>query len=170
MDPVIAADFQTLAQIAITLTGFTGIIGVIQTRGGNALAGPEASLIVTLITVSALVVFAAFIPSSVALLTGNEPDIWKWSFRVLLAAHLVAWITAVPFMLRAGTFFEKFPEPQRTISRAFASLGILAVVAELVVVLGHQVAYSAFVFQSVLIVLIAIAFFSFVSLMFALNR
>ena len=36
MNPDIAADFQTLAQIAITLTGFTGIIGAVQARGGRS--------------------------------------------------------------------------------------------------------------------------------------
>jgi hypothetical protein len=170
MDAAIAADFQTLAQIAITLVGFTGIIGVIQARGGNALAGPEAGLIATLLVVSALAVFASFIPGTVALVIGNEADMWKWSFRVLIVAHIGAWIVATPFMLRAGLLLGKLPEPERSITRLFALIGMTTVVAEGFVVFGQAAPYSAFIYQFILITLVAIGFVSFVLLMFGLNR
>ena len=170
MDPGIAADFQTLAQIAITLMGFTGIIGVIQTRGGHALAGPEAGLIVTLLVVSSLAIFASFIPSTIFLLVEDEVSMWKWSFRVLLVAHIFAWIIAIPFMLRAGILLEALPEPERTITRTFALVGMSAVVSEAAVVLGYGVTHSDFIYQCVLVALVAIGFMAFVLLMFGINR
>ncbi len=170
MDPAIAADFQTLAQIAITLMGFTGIIGVIQLRGGKSLTGPEVALAATLLVVTAFAVFASFIPGTVALITENEGDMWKWSFRVLIVAHVIAWVVSIPFMLRSGLFLELLPEPQRSIMRLFALLGMTAVVVEGAIVLGYMEPYSAFVFQCILILMVSIAFLSFVFLMFGLNR
>jgi hypothetical protein len=170
MDPAIAADFQTLAQIAITLMGFTGIIGVIQTRGGTALAGPEAGLIATLLVVSTLAVFAAFIPSTLVLILNDMASTWVWSFRVLFIGHIIAWVIATPFLLRSGLFLQKLPQPERSITGFFALLGMVAVIAEGIMILGYASAYSAFIYQCVLIALVAIGFMSFVLLMFGLNR
>jgi hypothetical protein len=170
MDPAIAADFQTLSQIAITIMGFTGIIGVLQTRGGEGLSGPEVALVATLLVVTAFAVFASFIPGTVALLYSDEVAMWRWSFRVLLAAHILAWAISIPFMSRSGLLLELLPEPQRFVTRLFALFGLSAVLAEALIVLGHFEPYSAFVYQCILLLMVSIAFMSFVFLMFGFNK
>ncbi|MGR8950683.1 MAG: hypothetical protein ACU84Q_21790 [Gammaproteobacteria bacterium] len=170
MEPAIAADFQTLSQIAITIMGFTGIIGALQSRGGKGLTGPEVALVATLLVVTAFAVFACFIPGTVALICPEDTAMWKWSFRVLLVAHLVAWAIGIPFMLRSGFLLEQLPEPQRTVTRLFAVLGLSAVVVEAIVVTGNFIVYSAFLYQCILILMVSIAFMSFVFLMFGLNE
>ena len=170
MDPAIAADFQTLAQVAITIMGFTGIIGVLQTRGGEGLTGPEIALVATLLVVTALAVFASFIPGTVALIYSGETIMWKWSFRILLVAHIVAWGISVPFMARSGLLLEQLPEPQRFVTRLFAVFGLSAVVVEALVVSGMYTGYAAFLYQCILLLMVSIAFISFVFLMFGLNE
>ena len=170
MDPAVAADFQTLSQIAITIMGFTGIIGALQTRGGKGLTGPEIALVASLLVVTAFAVFASFIPGTVALIYPEDEARWKWSFRVILIAHLVAWAISIPFMIRSGFLLEQLPEPQRSITRLFALLGMSAVVIEILVVSGNLVGYSAFLYQCILLLMVSIAFMSFVFLMFGLNE
>ena len=170
MNPEVTAHLQTLAEIAIALAGFTGLVGAIQARGGKGLAGPEMAVICTLIAVSGLVLFAAFVPGTVSLLTDNEEDIWKWSFRSLLFAHVLAWVVSAPFVLRLGPTLGLLAEPQRSVGRVATSLGLSAVVVEAAVVVGYLVEHLAFIYQSLLLVLVSIAFTAFVMLLFGLER
>ena len=170
MNPDIAADFQTLAQIAITLTGFTGIIGAVQSRGGEALTDLQAYPIVTLLDVSALVVIAAFIPGTVALVINGEAAIWAWSYRILLVVHLLAWLIALPYMNKGGWLFRRWPQPERLIIAVATCVGISTVIAEVAVISGFFVPLAPFVYQCILITLVAIAFVCFVMLMFGFNR
>ena len=165
MDPNLTDSLQTVAEISIALAGFTGIAGVISNRGGHAFSGPESFLLWTLLIVSGLLLFSSFLPSTVALLTDDNEKIWRWSFRCLLGSHIVAWLISIPFMRQSGVLLEQWPQPQRGIGFFFLAVGFSTVLVEASAVFAVANLRSPFVFQTLLLVLLLIAFASFVLLM-----
>ena len=90
--------------------------------------------------------------------------------RCLLAGHLVSWLVSIPFMRRSGALLEQFPQPQRGISLFFMVLGFSTVVVEASAVFAFANLRSPFVFQSILLMLLMIAFASFMLLIVGIRR
>ncbi len=164
-------DFYVIAQIAVTLMGFTGIVGALQTRGGAVLDEREKFHIVNLLTTSTLVLFLAFVPTWLQSLPGSDENLWAWSIRVLLAIHICAWIIAIPTFQRGSIFFnQKYRAFERMAGLTVAVLGVVAVGAELLIVGGHYTEYSVFLYEGVLLLFVAVSVFNFLSLLIKPSR
>ncbi|MFT4562834.1 MAG: hypothetical protein ACI9BW_002581 [Gammaproteobacteria bacterium] len=160
------ADLHVLAQIAITLAGFTGIIGVFQQRSGNILTDRERLHIVNLLQATAVIVFLAFVPSCLTLLPIVGLDIWAWSIRILFAVHILAWIIGSISLTRFLSIINSLPKTERAI--IFGLLlpaGIATTVVEGLVVAGHWTNYTTFIYEVALIFFLGIAFVAFISLL-----
>ena len=127
----IPSDLHVLAQIAITLAGFTGIIGVFQRRGGSVLSEREKLHIINLLQATTIVVFLSFVPSCLLLIPIPGLDYWQWSMRLLLAVHVIAWMIGTISIRRFFAILGSLPPAERIILFGFfIPVGIFAVVVE----------------------------------------
>jgi hypothetical protein len=161
---------ETFGEIAITIMGFTGLVGALQMRGRRAFVGPGAGVIVTLLLVSALVVFAAFLPGTIQLKVISADETWRTAFDVLLGAHLFTWLLAFPYMRHTGLLLNALPQPDRTIGLVMLFVGISATSTEVLVVSGLIESNLPFLYRGVLLALLLIGMSSFVLVLFALDR
>ena len=159
-------DLQVLAQIAITLAGFTGIIGVFQQRSGNKLTDRERLHIVNLLQASVVVVFLAFVPACLMRLPNGGVDVWTWSVRILLGVHLIAWIIGSTSLSRFFAIISSLPKLERAVLfGVFLPIGIVTTVLEVFVVAGFWTTYTIFLYEVVLVFFLGIAFFNFIALL-----
>ena len=161
----VVADLHVLAQVAITLGGFTGIIGVLQSRGGRELTDLQRMHLAGMLFATVLVGFLAFIPSWVSRLFQSGEEIWFWSIRILLATHLLAWVISVPYWKRGGLMLKAFPPIDQLGTLLILVIGVVAVAAEVYLVFGHSLHLAPFVYEGVLIFFLGMGLFSFVRLL-----
>ncbi len=158
-------DLQVLAELAMALAGFTGLIGVLHHRSGGKLTDRQRLHIATLLTCAVIVIIMSFVPTWLALLPGSEERIWPWSMRALLAAHLLAWIIAIPFNKLGKVIVESLPPVERYIGHAVNIIGVAAVAIEVAIVAGIGKEYGPFVYEGVLIFFLALGLANFLSLL-----
>jgi len=162
---VSAPDLTVIAEIAITLAGFTGLVGILQSRGESELTRLEVFHIANLLMTTVLVVVLAFVPTWIALIPNIGNDVWLWSLRILLVVHLAGWIFITPFIKRSGMQLRDFPVLDRRQIFVLSVLGVIAVIAEAVLVLGFVPEYGPFVYEGVLIFLLCAAMSNFLVLL-----
>ncbi|MGR8950686.1 MAG: hypothetical protein ACU84Q_21805 [Gammaproteobacteria bacterium] len=164
-------DFQNLAQIAIALAGFTGIIGVFQRRGGAALSEREKIHIVNLLQASALVAVLAFVPSCLALVPQADFDIWPWSIRIMFAAHLIAWYIGSVSIRRFFAILNALPSTERLVFfRLLLPIAVILTTLEGVLAFGNYPDYIPLVYELVLLFFLCLAMANFFSLLFDTTR
>ncbi len=94
---VYASEFQTLAQIAIGLAGFTGIITTLQDQSGKGNAAVRKARLGDLLLASLGVVFFALLPVLFQGLLATELAAWRlaqWLFVVYHGAIITAFMFA----------------------------------------------------------------------------
>ena len=167
MEPL--ADLQTYAEVAITLAGLTGIIGAIQRRQKGGLSDREKLHILSLLNCSLMVIFLAFIPALLSRWPDSNAELWNWIIRVLFVTHVVAGLV-LGYASRSGkVFFEKLTGIEKILAVAFTTFAIFAIAAEFLMVLGMGTKYAPFLFEIVLLVVLAAGLFNFVSLLLGEN-
>lgn len=84
-----AEDLRSLAEIAVALAGFTGIVVALEGRSSPLLAGDRRARLRELLLASLGVVFFAFLPTLLAGATGDQGSAWRASQLVLAVYHLL---------------------------------------------------------------------------------
>lgn len=158
----IPSDLQVLAEMAITLVGFTGVIGVIQHRSGTVLTDRQKLLVSNLVISAVMVILLAFVPTLLMLVPEGESKVWDRSIQIMLIVHIIAWAVIVPFHKRERLVVAGLPLFEQLLAIVFSVLGILAVAVEVALVLGFRQELIPLVYESVLIFLMALGVTSFV--------
>jgi hypothetical protein len=77
------------AGVAIALVGFSGVVISLGRRGTGRWSASEMLHLRTLVEPSIITLFGAFVPSTIAMATGNEEVIWRASNGVLAIGHCI---------------------------------------------------------------------------------
>lgn len=100
---------HTIAQVTITLIGFSGIVVVIGERAVTKWSPEEWIRIYALIAPTLTAFFCSFVPILVAMLTSPDERVWRISNGILGLAHLA---NIVPFYVNPKkaklTFGQRF--------------------------------------------------------------
>ena len=165
MNVTVVPDYGDVAQVAITLAGFTGLVGVFVSKGGNKLTELQAMHIANLLMSAMFVVVLSFVPHLISNLPLNTEEQWTWCIRVLLVFHLAAWGIFGYFARPGGLTLKNFPRIERTIVFIFAPFGIGLVLAEIAVLALRNMQFAPFIFESVLLLLMMGAMCNFLVLL-----
>jgi hypothetical protein len=78
----------TIAQVAVTLLGFTGVVAVLGRRAHGDWTGHEIATFKTLLEASATALFVSFLPGLLAMATESDLAPWRIANAVLGFVHL----------------------------------------------------------------------------------
>jgi hypothetical protein len=133
-----ADTLSTIAEVAVALAGFTGVVAVLGRRSSGGWSAEELLQLRALVETSLTVFFVSFVPAILSSVVDSEAAVWRWSNGVLAVAHLA---NLASFFLR--TTRGAAPTVGQRISGVFgaafvllhltAAVGILAWAAPLVV-------------------------------------
>ena len=129
---------HAIAQIAITLIGFSGIVVVFGERSAAKWTADEALRFYVLIAGPLTALACSFVPILVGQITADSDVIWRVSNAVLGAAHLA---NMVPFLLR------RHGARPTTGQKCNAAIGITLIAAHFLTALSVLPWYS-FIFIS----------------------
>ena len=170
MNLMVAPDYGTYAEVAITLAGFTGLVGVIVSRGEHKLTETQAMHIANLLMSTMFVVILSLVPHLIWNYPMEAEDRWIWCIRVVLVFHLAAWAIFGYFARPGGFALKNFPAIERTIVYMFAPFGIGLVLAEIFVLTSNSIRLAPFVYECVLLILMLGAMSNFLVLLLRPNR
>lgn len=151
---------QTIAEVAVALTGFSGVVVVLGARGGGSWSGEDLLQLRTLVEPSLLALFASFLPGTIQLAVSSEALAWRLSNGVLGVLGLVALAAFARRSRLAGTTIG-----QRVLA-AVTVAGIGAVFLSAIGVLAHH----ELVFVLALLVALMVAAYNFLLLLFSMGR
>ena len=124
---------QTLAELSITLVGFTGIVAVLGRRGEGEWSRIERAQLESLLSAGFCGVVFALAPLVVASAELEEPTIWRAGNAVAGVAHLVG---ASWYWIRIG--------PRRVLGRALQRFTTAAVPIPAALILAQRAAGVGF--------------------------
>ena len=160
--------FDTIAELAIALAGFSGIVAVLGNRFSGEWGAAEQVRLRLLLEVSLLVVFLSFLPSLVARVAPSSVA-WRVSNGACGIAHLVP---LVLFFLRWRRLGWQSPahEPLRPLlykvaSAAFAMGGLAIILFQLLVAVGLPVVLPSLIYEVSLLWLLLAGAIQFVNLL-----
>jgi hypothetical protein len=145
---------HTIAQVAITLIGFSGIVLVFGERAASKWNPEESIRLFALVAPSLTAFFCSFVPIMIFSLTTDVSFVWKISNAILGFAHLanIAFFIANPV------------KAELTIGqRINAVIGVLVIISHFLVVFG-VIPWAAFVFIFGLLQQIYISTYNFILL------
>lgn len=156
-----------MAQMAITLAGFTALVDAAQRRDGQPLALRERLHLGLIVQSAAFVVALGFVPGMLAHLPLTPERVWRLSIVAMAVAHCISWAygwnTRMFTVLRAEVRgWERF------VGLLTLPFGVLAVVAQVAIACGYFPGYTVFVYEAGLLLYLLVGLYSFVSLL--LNR
>ena len=154
-----------MAQMAVALAGFTGIVEASQRREGKSNTPREKLHIALIVAAASYVVVPGFVPSALSLLPLEPEEVWPKSIKILLGAHITSWIIFGYYSTMGRLVIKELHGLERTICIAFWPFGLAGVIAESGIALGYFTIYAAFVFECVLILFLVIGLYSFLSLL-----
>jgi hypothetical protein len=137
MEPVANSDtLHTIAQVAIAIIGFSGIVVVFGRRTDAQWTAEESLRFYVLIACPLTALACSFVPILLSQLTNDYDTIWRTSNAVLGAAHLA---NITPFLL--NSFGAKATRGQN----ANAVVGVILIASHFLAALG-VLPWYAFVF------------------------
>ncbi len=149
----------TLAQIAVALTGFTGIVAVLGSRNQGTWSPSERLQLRTLVETSLTVLFASFAPILLFMVGNSEPTAWRAANAILGFLHLT---NLTSFLWRARGARPTFGQ------KVMLAFGIITIVSHFLATLAVFPWYEL-IFVLGLIQQIFIASHNFVLLLFPLE-
>ena len=160
----IPSDFQLMAQMAITLAGFTALVDASQRRSGEPLSLRERLHLGLIVQNAAFVVALGFLPSALSRLPIASEVVWRISIVAMATAHSVSWVygwnTRMFTLLSVEIHgWEKF------FGLLSLPLGLTAVAAEIIIALGYYSQFTNFVYECGLLLSLLVGLYSFVSLL-----
>jgi hypothetical protein len=149
---------MAIAQIAATFVGFAGVVFAVDRASATGVSGPERNAILNLLIPSIAALFLAFVPLIAAAAVANEVAIWRTGNAVLGAVH--AFLLSGAFRAAArGQLLE--PVPLRVV---LLGGGSLAVLGNVVVVLGFAPRFASVAFLAGLVWFLFVSGIQFVML------
>jgi hypothetical protein len=151
---------RLIAEIAVALTGFTGIVAVLGRRARGDWSPEEMLSLRVLIETSLTALFLSFIPDLLNMVVDSESTVWRVSNGLLGITHLA---TFGAFLLRA-----KLANP----TSSQVMLGVTAIsliLAHFLVAAGLFTTWAALIFIIGLLQQLFIAIHNFVILLFPLD-
>ena len=148
-----AESLLTLAEIAVTLAGFSGLVGVFRTRSLDQWNPRDLLILWLILGLGGLAMVFALLPLPLFQAGLSAPVVWRATslvFLVSLTAAIAAALIANDRLSRAGL-------PSRTprVNRAATWMGILC--ASVLAANGLSLAHG-WIYSSVLILLLALSF------------
>ena len=163
----IPSDLQLMAQMAITLAGFTALVDASQRRNGQRLSLRERLHLGLIVQTAAFVVALGFVPSILSSLPIVPAAVWRLSIVAMAVAHSISWVYG--WNTRMFTVLKAEVDGwERFVGLLSLPFGVVAVVAEVVIALGYYEQYTVFIYKSGLLLFLLVGLYSFVSLL--LNR
>jgi hypothetical protein len=160
-----AETLQTLAEIAIALAGFTGIVAVLGRRVRGEWAPLEWARLRDLLLASLGVVFFAFIPQLLHSVIPEIPTVWRISSGLFALYHLT--IMSL-FFRRSGIPSELLRAPSSTpslVAFIFTPPAVCVLLAQFAVAFGFVPSAAYFVYFLALLWLLFIGSLQFVILL-----
>jgi hypothetical protein len=150
---------STIAEVAIALAGFTGVVAVLGNRRKNDWTSEERLQLRVLVETSMTALFASFTPGVLYLILSSEEAIWRSANLILGILHLT---NMLAYMVRARN-------AQPTLGqRLLLPVGIATVLAHFLAAAGIMPWYIA-IFVIGLLQQVFIAAYNFVLLLFPLR-
>jgi len=147
---------QTIAEVAVSLLGFTGVVAVLGHRGSGHWSPAEILQLRTLVEPSLIVLFGSLLPGILELAFDSDTLVWRLSAGALA---LLGILGGLAFLGRARTAFTTWGQRVLlflTALGAFALLlaafGVLAA-SELLFVLGLVLGLVVAVYNFLLLLL-----------------
>lgn len=154
---------RTLAEVAVALTGFTGIVAVLGRRAGGEWSPLELLRLRMLLETSLGVLFLSLIPVLILTLRPSQESLWRVGNSLQGLVHLGG---AVLLYLRVSRLDPaQWPPEERWLTALFAPLSVIVIAAQGGAALGLLPGYGAFVYLLGLVYLLALAALHFVLLL-----
>lgn len=147
---------QTVAEVAIALAGFSGVVVALGRRDSRDWTSEELLRLRTLVEPSLIALFGSFLPGTIQLVVEPETLVWKSSNAVFCLMGLIG---LVRFLMRA-----------RLASTTIGQRVLVVIVALAVVIAGLSavdvITQHELVFVSSLILALVVAAYNFILLLF----
>lgn len=154
---------RTLAEVAVALTGFTGIVAILGRRAGGEWSPLELLRLRMLLETSLGVVFLSLIPVLLLTLRISQGSLWRVSNALQGLIHLGG---AIVLFLRVSRLEpSQWTPEERWLTVLFAPLSLLIVAGQGAAALGLLPDHGPFVYLLGLIYLLALAALHFVLLL-----
>jgi hypothetical protein len=161
LDPDLADDLRTIAEVSVTVAGFAAVTGAIRFRGDAELLARSKANFSALLVSGIQAAFLALVPLILYRIPALSEDFWRWCHGVAFIVNTASWI----FWYR----YSYWGHSSREILAAFTPvdcvavpLGILVFSCVLIVVLGGLSAYAAVIYLWLLMQLLLVASLNFV--------
>lgn len=151
---------QTIAEVAVALTGFSGVVVVLGSRGAGSWSKEDLLQLRTLVEPSLLALFGSFLPGTVQLAVPSEPFAWRISTGALGLLGVAALVAFVRRSRIAGTTFGQ---------RVLTVVSIIGLGALFLASAGVVSQYEL-VFVLGLILALIVAAYNFLLLLFSFGR
>jgi hypothetical protein len=154
---------RTLAEVAVALTGFTGIVAVLGRRAGGEWTPLELLRLRMLLETSLAVLFLALLPLLLQALRPSEASLWRVGNGVQALVHAGG---AAVLSLRVSRLEpSQWPSEERWLTAAFAPASLLVFAGQVAVALGALTRDGYFVYLLGLVYFVALAAVHFVLLL-----
>jgi hypothetical protein len=151
---------STITQVAVALTGFTGVVAVLGHRDHGAWTPEERLQLRTLVETSLTALFASLAPIVIFIALGSEPVAWRGANAVIGVLHL----------LNLSAFLWRAKRARPTASqRVLLVIGVAAIVAHFLAAAG-VLPWFALIFFLGLIQQVFISALNFILLLFPLDE
>lgn len=151
---------QTIAEVAVALAGFSGVVAVLGQRGRGNWSLEEILQLRTLVEPSLVALFGSLLPGTIQLAFESEPLVWRLSNAALALLGVAAGAAFIARSRFAST---------TTGQRVLFVLALLAIGAQLLAAVGVLGRYEL-VFVIGLIVALIVAAYNFLLLLFPTGR
>jgi hypothetical protein len=151
---------QTIAGVAVALTGFSGVVVVLGPRAGGQWSGEDLLQLRTLVEPSLLALFGSLLPGVIELAVTSEPLTWRLANGALWVLGVVS---LVAFLKRSR--LARTTVGQRVLV-AVTLVGLGAILLAAVGVLPQ----GELVFVLGLVIALVVAAYNFLLLLFSMGR
>ena len=154
---------RTLAEVAVALAGFTGIVAVLGRRAGGEWTPLELLRMRMLLETSLGVLFLSLLPIVVQPLRPSEESLWRISNGLQALLHL----GGVLLLYRRVSDLEasQWPPEERWLTAALLPLSLVIIAVQVAVALGFLARYGAFAYLLGLVYFLGLAALHFVLLL-----
>ena len=161
----IPTDYALMAQMAITLAGFTGLVGISRREGGRAVTSRERMHLGLIVQTASFVVFLGFLPTALSLLPIAPETQWRTSISIMAVAHIITWIGVAYHSDYGRKFFTDLKGMEQIVGLSSIPFGLAAVGGEWLMAFGLLQAYIPFLYEAVLMLFLSVGLWSFMSLL-----
>ncbi len=154
---------RTLAEVAVALTGFTGIVAVLGRRAGGEWSPLEWLRLRMLLEASLAVLFLSLLPVLLSTLRPSQGSLWRVANSAQVVVHLGG---ALLLVLRVSRLEpSQWPSEERWLTALLAPLSLVIILVQAGAVLGLLPGVASFVYLLGLMYLLALAALHFVLLL-----